>query len=138
VKVVGVTMLNPTAMVAAAGGRPAARRPAATPHEWAIIRTAVVLRARGRCQACGQRRPLDVHHVVKRSQGGPDFDLNRLVALCRRCHEWTEAPYHRGRLVVTPIGEGAFYFTRVWRVSKWAAMSTVKASIGLIVGVEGD
>jgi len=73
---------------------------------------AVVLRARLRCQACGRRAPLDVHHVVKRAQGGSDFDLDRLVALCRRCHDSTDAPYTKGRLVVTPLGDGAFCFDR--------------------------
>jgi len=46
---------------------------------------------------------LDVHHVVKRSQGGSDFDLDQLVALCRWCHDQTDAPYQRGRLVVTAL-----------------------------------
>jgi len=36
------------------------------------------------------------HDVVKRSQGGSDFDLDRLVALCRWCHDQTDAPYERG------------------------------------------
>jgi hypothetical protein len=36
-------------------------------------------------------RRLDVHHVVKRSQGGSDFDLDLLVALCRWCHDQTDA-----------------------------------------------
>jgi 5-methylcytosine-specific restriction endonuclease McrA len=41
----------------------------------------------------GVRRRLDVDHVVKRSQGGSDFDLDQLVALCRWCHDQTDAPY---------------------------------------------
>ncbi len=63
-----------------------------------------------RCRACGLRRRLDVHHVVKRSQDGSDFDLDRLVALCRWCHEQTDAPYERGRLIVTARGDGQFAF----------------------------
>jgi len=46
-------------------------------------------RAGWRCQACGRGGRLDVHHVVKRSQGGSDWDLEALVALCRRCHAQT-------------------------------------------------
>src|SRR5262249_27993676 len=38
---------------------------------------------------------LDVHHVVKGSRGGSGFDLDRLVALCRWCHDQTDAPYER-------------------------------------------
>ena len=40
----------------------------------------------------------------KRAQGGSHFDLDRLVALCPPCHAQTNAPYVRGRLVVTPLG----------------------------------
>jgi hypothetical protein len=54
--------------------------------------------------------PLGVHHVVKRSQGGSDFDLDQLVALCRWCHDLTDAPYERGRLIVTALGAGQFTF----------------------------
>ncbi len=52
----------------------------------------------------GVRRRLDVDHVVKRSQGGSDFDLDLLVALCRWCHDQTDAPYERGRLVGDRLG----------------------------------
>jgi hypothetical protein len=44
-------------------------------------------------------------HVVKRAQGGSDFDLDRLGP---PCHAQTDAPYARGRLVITPLGEGCF------------------------------
>jgi len=54
--------------------------------------------------------PVDIHHVVKRSQGGSDFDLDQLVTLCRWCHDQTDAPYERGRLVVTALGAGQFTF----------------------------
>ena len=60
--------------------------------------------------ARGSRTRLDVHHIRKRAQGGSDFDLEQLVALCRDCHDRTDAPYARGRLVVTPLGGGRFAF----------------------------
>jgi len=63
---------------------------------------------------------LDVHHVVKRAQGGSDFDLDRLVALCPPCHAQTDAPYARGRLVITPLGEGRFTVEVTRRADKWA------------------
>ena len=72
----------------------------------------------------GQMRThLDVHHVVKRTQGGSDFDLDRLVALCPACHARTDAPYGRGRLVITPLGQGQFTFTVVRGTDKWATRS---------------
>lgn len=53
---------------------------------------------------------LDVHHVIKRSRGGSDFDLDHLVALCRACHDQTDAPWVKGRLVITPLGGGRCVF----------------------------
>jgi len=90
------------------GGPRATGRPAASLEEWAAIRRVVFRRARWRCQACGRGGVLEVHHVVKRAQGGSDFDLDRLVALCPPCHAQTDAPYARGRLVITPLGTGRF------------------------------
>lgn len=52
--------------------------------------------------------------MVKRARGGSDFDRDRLVALCRRCHARTDAPYARGRLVVMALGGGRFRFEVVW------------------------
>ena len=92
------------------GGPRATGRPAASVEEWKAIKAAVLIRASWRCQACGAGGRLDVHHLVKRSQGGSDFDLDQLVALCRHCHGLTDAPYGRGRLVITACGEGRFAF----------------------------
>jgi HNH endonuclease len=94
------------------GGPRATGRPAASLEEWAVIHRVVFRRARWRCQACGRWGALEVHHVVKRAQGGSDFDLDRLVALCPRCHAQTDAPYVHGRLVVIPSGGGGFIFKR--------------------------
>jgi hypothetical protein len=85
--------------------------------EWKAIRAQVLARAGWRCQACGVQRRLDVHHVVKRSQGGSHFDLGELAALCRWCHDQTDAPYERGRLVVTALGAGQFTFGVVQRAA---------------------
>jgi len=53
------------------------------------------------------------HHILKRSQGGSDFDLDQLVALCRWCHDQTDAPYELGRLVVSALGDGQSRFELV-------------------------
>ena len=76
------------------------------------------------------RRRLDVHHVVKRSQGGSDFDLDLLVALCRWCHDHTDAPYERGRLVVTALGAGQFTFEVVRRTSHGTPQARVPGPRG--------
>jgi len=54
---------------------------------------------------------------VKRSQGGSDLDLNQLVALCRWCHDQTDAPFERGRLVVTALGDGQFLIDVIKRTA---------------------
>ena len=55
---------------------------------------------------------------MKRSQGGADFDLSLLIALCRWCHDQTHAPYERGRLVVTALGAGQVTFEVVQRAGR--------------------
>jgi 5-methylcytosine-specific restriction endonuclease McrA len=109
------------------GDARAVGRPAASVSEWKLIRQTVLARAGWRCQACGVRRRLDVHHLVKRSQGGSDFDLEHLVALCRWCHDQTDAPYERGRLVVTALGAGQFTFEVVVRAGSATAPLRVPA-----------
>jgi hypothetical protein len=37
------------------------------------------------CTSCGQGEPLELHHILPRSQGGDDVP-NNLVVLCRSCH----------------------------------------------------
>ncbi len=36
------------------------------------------------CEEC-YRTATDIHHVIKRSQGGTD-EAENLIALCRHCH----------------------------------------------------
>jgi len=102
------------------GGPRATGRLAATIEEWAAIRRLIFRRAHWRCQACGRWGALEVHHVVKRAQGGSDFDLDRLVALCPPCHTQTDAPYARGRLVISPLGGGRFTCAIARGPDKWA------------------
>ena len=71
------------------------------------MREAVLARAAGRCEHCRRTTELDVHHCVKRSQGGADTSHNG-IALCRLCHERTDWPYGKGRLIVKPLGNGRF------------------------------
>jgi len=83
---------------APAGGRPTVSR-----MESKTIRSKVRSRAGWRCQACGQRTRLGLHHVVRRSRGR--LDLDRLIATCRFCPDQTDAPLAAGRLTVTPLGD---------------------------------
>jgi diadenosine tetraphosphate (Ap4A) HIT family hydrolase/5-methylcytosine-specific restriction endonuclease McrA len=52
------------------------------------IRFLVIKQARGHCSLCGQsikKVPIDVDHIIPRSQGGTN-DLSNLQALCFRCN----------------------------------------------------
>src|SRR5882672_12558928 len=115
------------------GGPRATGRPAASLEEWAAIRWVVFRRARWRCQACGRGGALEVHHVVKRAQGGSDFDLDRLVALCPPCHAQTDAPYARGRLVITRLGNGRFTVEVTRGADKWAIRASRRAVDGVLL-----
>src|SRR5262245_9574774 len=98
---------------------PVSGRPAASRLEWQAIQSQVRSRAGWRCEACGRRGRLDVHHIIKRSRGGSDFDLDHLVALCRACHDQTDAPLVAGRLMVTPLGDGRFGFEVMYGPAKY-------------------
>ena len=63
--------------------------------------------------------------------GGSDHDLDRLVALCRPCHERTDARYAKGRLVVRPLGAGQFACEIVQRASRWTAAGSASDDPGL-------
>lgn len=114
----------------AAGGKRAVGRDSASVEEWtARVRTVYAL-ARGRCERPTCRRSMvDVHHVVKRSQGGSDA-LDNLVGLCRRCHDQTDAAWVDGRLVIERLpaadGEAAgarFAFLVLYQSPAWGRQS---------------
>jgi 5-methylcytosine-specific restriction endonuclease McrA len=49
-----------------------------------------------RCRHCGDRNVLHPHHVIYRSQQGPN-ELNNLLTLCWQCHR----AHHDGFLEIT-------------------------------------
>ncbi len=51
----------------------------------------VLQRDSWRCQNCGSRTNLQVHHIYLRSQAGDDAEKN-LITLCSDCHD----QIHRG------------------------------------------
>jgi len=61
------------------------------PELYQQLRQEVLRRDGWRCQACGARSNLEVHHRQFRSQSGDDSEPN-LITLCAQCH--TAA--HRG------------------------------------------
>ena len=55
------------------------------PELFKRLREQVLRRDGWRCQCCGSRSNLEVHHQDFRSQGGDDSERN-LITLCARCH----------------------------------------------------
>jgi len=51
-----------------------------------LLRKQVLQRDNWRCQICGFKQNLHVHHKQLRSQQGDDDDSN-LITLCAECHE---------------------------------------------------
>jgi len=49
------------------------------------VRTAVMLRSKGRCERCHAKPPTEVHHLRYPPWGTFDTEDN-LIALCHRCH----------------------------------------------------
>jgi 5-methylcytosine-specific restriction endonuclease McrA len=49
------------------------------------LRLRVLTRDNWRCQNCGRRQNVEVHHKEHRSQGGHDSAEN-LITLCSTCH----------------------------------------------------
>jgi 5-methylcytosine-specific restriction endonuclease McrA len=55
-------------------------------YKWKKRVEQVMERDGHQCRMCGRSEGLaDVHHIIKRSQGGTD-DMDNLILLCRNCH----------------------------------------------------
>ena len=66
--------------------RPKRPRLRLDPEPYDQLRKQVLRRDGWRCQICGSRQNLQVHHKQLRSQQGDDDDSN-LITLCALCHE---------------------------------------------------
>jgi 5-methylcytosine-specific restriction endonuclease McrA len=60
-------------------------------EQYEQLRNAVLRRDGWRCQLCGTRSGLEVHHKEFRSHSGDDSEQN-LITLCSACH----ANVHQG------------------------------------------
>ena len=55
------------------------------PLEYSQLKIKILERDGWKCQRCGRRDQLQIHHIVRRSQSGADGEQN-LVVLCSECH----------------------------------------------------
>ena len=53
---------------------------------WQLVRRAALDRDGWRCVRCGKAGVLEVDHILRVRDGGSEFDLANLQALCRSCH----------------------------------------------------
>ena len=65
-------------------------------------------------------------------------DLDQPMTLCRWCRDQTDAPYERGRLVVTALGAGQFTFEVVQRAARGTPQAPTFAHVGKIHPVGND
>lgn len=61
------------------------RRTRLAPENYEELRQEILRRDRWRCQSCGGRRNLQIHHIEARSHLGDDCEEN-LITLCANCH----------------------------------------------------
>ncbi len=66
------------------------------------IRKRVRLRDGERCRYCGCRTSLQVHHIVYRSEGGPDIETN-LITLCDIHHRLMHSDKRRWQPVLLEL-----------------------------------
>lgn len=65
--------------------------------EYEALRQRVLRRDAWRCQFCGSRQNLEVHHQEFRSHSGEDSETN-LITLCSNCHSLAHREAFNARL----------------------------------------
>jgi 5-methylcytosine-specific restriction endonuclease McrA len=85
----------------------------------------VHIRDNWRCKICRYRHDLHAHHIVFRSQGGPDSSDN-LITICQDCHE----AIHDRYVILLPLKAGepvdADIGMKILRVNGWKPKRKVR------------
>jgi 5-methylcytosine-specific restriction endonuclease McrA len=85
--------------------------------EYRALCKSILQRDRWKCRSCGMRNNLHVHHIVFRSQQGPDEAWN-LITLCNACHSGIHVDAREGvmGLVIVVPADARFgvKFIRNW------------------------
>ena len=82
-------------------------------EEYRLLVKQVLSRDGYKCRSCFSRNSLHVHHIIFRSQQGPDEAWN-LVTLCSSCHDGVHKDVKDGQygLTLKVIGAGVVVFIR--------------------------
>jgi 5-methylcytosine-specific restriction endonuclease McrA len=65
------------------------------PEAYQQLHQQVLRRDGWRCQQCGSRTNLQVHHIKPRTQAGDDVEEN-LITLCSECHRGLHTMVSKG------------------------------------------
>ena len=71
-------------------------------RRWKLLRRAVLERDGWRCRKCGKSGVLEVDHILRIEDGGPEFDPENCQALCRGCHIQEDFSAERGVIPFPP------------------------------------
>src|ERR1039458_1702127 len=69
-------------------------------EEYRALCKSILQRDCWKCRSCGSRNALHIHHIVFRSQGGPDEAWN-LITLCSSCHHGVHQDVEDGQYGLT-------------------------------------
>lgn len=68
------------------------RRTNAYSKDWGVISRYIKKRDNYKCVKCSSEEKLEVHHIIRLSDGGSNSPLN-LITLCSKCHD--KQPGHK-------------------------------------------
>lgn len=77
------------------------------------VRKKVYVRDGMRCQLCGGRSGLHIHHIFYRSQFRNGHELYNLVLLCERCHREVHIDKHRWQPYLLKVVGGEDWFSKI-------------------------
>lgn len=85
--------------------------------EYTALCKYILKRDHWKCRSCGSRNFLSVHHIIFRSQQGPDTKEN-LLTVCSACHNGIHVDVREGLMglvIILPANaEGTIQFIRNW------------------------
>ena len=68
-----------------------------------------IVRSKGKCQKCGEKRNLQCCHIFSRKYNNTRWDLDNLLCLCAKCHFLFHAePIYFGEWVKLNLGEDKY------------------------------
>jgi 5-methylcytosine-specific restriction endonuclease McrA len=70
---------------------------------WAKVRKKVLARDCNKCQFCGSKKRLEIHHYSYKNHLNELNHLDDLITLCKSCHEYTHEPDDYNEMIEAEI-----------------------------------